>query len=102
MTAEKRQPEFKFTYRSMVLGALVGSATYAAFKDVRSMLIVVKYGTWLAIAPMSLLLIVGMPLLKRKLRPSTISRTADALFELSKFLVGHGLAFYALCLFRPF
>ena len=86
----------------MVGGAAVGVVTYAVLKDLPSMLSIVKYGTWLAIVPMWLLIIVAMPLLKRTLQPATISRTADVCFELSKFLVGHGWVFCTLYVFRPF
>jgi hypothetical protein len=55
MNQDSQRPAFKFTYRSIGVGALVGVGTYAAFRNHPSISEIVQYGTWLAIVPISLL-----------------------------------------------
>jgi amino acid transporter len=102
MIPDKRKTEFKFTYRWMVVGSLIGVLTYLVFKDVPSVLNVVKYGTWLAIVPLSILMMLIAPILRRNLPAATMSRMADIWLGSATFLVGHGFAFCTLCLARPF
>ena len=102
MNQNQRKPDFKFTYRSMGIGALIGVGTYAAFRNHPSISEIVRYGTWLAIVPVSLLLIAFATFFGSKLSDSRKSLLADIWLEFAKVLVGHGLVFCTLCFLRPF
>lgn len=86
----------------MGIGALIGVVTYVLFKDQPSIAGIVKYGTWLAIVPISLLMIAIATFYGDKLSAARKSKLADIWLELAKLLVGHGLMFCTLYLFHPF
>lgn len=102
MKQKSDKPEFKFTYRSMGIGALIGVVTYALFKDQPSIANIVKYGTWLAIVPISFLMIAIAAFFGDKLSDAKKSSLADIWLEIAKTLVGHGLVFCTLYFIHPF
>lgn len=102
MSQDPQRPAFKFTYKSMGVEALVGVGTYAAFRNHPSISEIVQYGTWLAIVPVSLLMIALAKVLQRRLSESGRALLADLWLEFAKVLVGHGLMFSALTFLHSF